>query len=122
MLSLAFNLINEVDVAETEAKMARYEKENKDSIAANEARSVCPILLHLIMKLDIGWRWNQQANELKKSSYQEEVEKQEKEQRLEDYRRELEEEKLMKEREKMDLIRELVKWHKNVFQCTLSID
>jgi hypothetical protein len=38
---LAFNLINEVDVAETEAKMARYEKENKDSIAANEARSVC---------------------------------------------------------------------------------
>jgi hypothetical protein len=33
-------LINEVDVAETEAKMARYEKENKDSIAANEARSV----------------------------------------------------------------------------------
>ncbi|CAO3687905.1 unnamed protein product [Umbelopsis ramanniana] len=83
---ITFNLINEVDVAETEAKMARYEKENKDSIAANEARSV---------------------NELKKSSYQEEMEKQEKEQRLADYRRQLEEEKLMKEREKSDLIREL---------------
>jgi len=83
---ITFNLINEVDVAETEAKMARYEKENKDSIAANEARS---------------------ANELKKSSYQEEVEKQEKEQRLADYRRELEEEKLLKEREKLELIREL---------------
>ncbi|KAI8578986.1 hypothetical protein K450DRAFT_244458 [Umbelopsis ramanniana AG] len=83
---ITFNLINEVDVAETEAKMARYEKENKDSIAANEARSV---------------------NEMKKSSYQEEIEKQEKEQRLADYRRQLEEEKLLKEREKLDLIREL---------------
>jgi hypothetical protein len=50
-----------------------------------------------------------QVNELKKSSYQEEMEKQEKEQRLADYRRQLEEEKLLKEREKSDLIRELVR-------------
>lgn len=53
--------------------------------------------------------WNPQVNELKKSSYQEEMEKQEKEQRLADYRRQLEEEKLLKEREKSDLIRELVR-------------
>ncbi|KAM3589492.1 TFIIH/NER complex subunit, variant 2 [Umbelopsis sp. WA50703] len=84
---ITFNLINEVDVAETEAKMAQYEKENKDIIAANEART---------------------ANEQKTSSYQEELEKKEKEQRLEDYRRQLEEERVMREKEKLEFIRELV--------------
>ncbi|KAJ2962923.1 hypothetical protein NQZ79_g1964 [Umbelopsis isabellina] len=83
---ITFNLINEVDVAETEAKMAQYEKENKDIIAANEARI---------------------ENEQKTSSYQEELEKKEKEQRLEDYRRQLEEERQMREKEKNELIREL---------------
>lgn len=76
-----------MDVAETEAKMAQYEKENKDIIAANEARS---------------------ENEQKTSSYQEQLEKKEKEQRLEDYRRQLEEERQMREKEKNELIRELV--------------
>jgi hypothetical protein len=37
---LAFNLMNEVDVAETEAKIAAYEMENKDSIAKNQAKMV----------------------------------------------------------------------------------
>ena len=32
--------MNEVDVAETEARITAYEMENKDSIAANEARMV----------------------------------------------------------------------------------
>lgn len=32
--------MNEVDVAETEARISAYELENKDSIAANEARMV----------------------------------------------------------------------------------
>jgi CDK-activating kinase assembly factor MAT1 len=32
--------MNDVDVAETEAKINAYEMENKDSIAANQARIV----------------------------------------------------------------------------------
>jgi CDK-activating kinase assembly factor MAT1 len=32
--------MNNVDVAETEAKIDAYEMENKDSIAANQARMV----------------------------------------------------------------------------------
>jgi CDK-activating kinase assembly factor MAT1 len=32
--------MNEVDVAETEAKIAAYEMENKDSIAKNQAKMV----------------------------------------------------------------------------------
>lgn len=37
---ITFNLINEVDVAETEARITAYELENKEAIAANEARLV----------------------------------------------------------------------------------
>lgn len=37
---ITFNLMNEVDVAETEARITAYELENKEAIAANEARLV----------------------------------------------------------------------------------
>ncbi|KAI7866121.1 CDK-activating kinase assembly factor MAT1-domain-containing protein, partial [Spinellus fusiger] len=88
---LAFNLMNEVDVAETEAKIAAYENENKDSIAANQARMV---------------------NEQRFMNYQEELEKQQREQKREEYLQQLEEERKQKEHEKAEIIKELASSNK----------
>lgn len=38
-LRLVFNLVNGVDLAETEARMKRYESDNRDSIVTNSARA-----------------------------------------------------------------------------------
>ncbi|KAI8099363.1 CDK-activating kinase assembly factor MAT1-domain-containing protein [Halteromyces radiatus] len=84
--------MNDVDVAETEARINAYEVENKDSIAANQARSV---------------------NENRFQSYQEELEKQEKEHRREEYMQQLENERRQKEQEKSDLIKELASTNKS---------
>lgn len=89
---VAFNLMNEVDVAETEAKIAAYEMENKDSIAANQAKNV---------------------NEQRFRSYQDEMEKQEREQKREEYLQQLEEERKEKEMEKSDIISELASTNKS---------
>ncbi|KAI9321916.1 CDK-activating kinase assembly factor MAT1-domain-containing protein [Dichotomocladium elegans] len=83
---ITFNLMNEVDVAETEARITAYETENKDSIAANEARI---------------------ANEQRYQNYQDEVERQQREQKREKYLELLEEERRQKEHEKAEIIREL---------------
>lgn len=92
LFDLAFNLMNEVDVAETEAKIAAYEMENKDSIAANQAKN---------------------ANEQRFRSFQDEMEKQEKEQKREEYLQQLEEERKIKEIEKSDIISELATTNKS---------
>ncbi|KAI9304099.1 CDK-activating kinase assembly factor MAT1-domain-containing protein [Cunninghamella echinulata] len=84
---ITFNLMNEVDVAETEARINAYEVENKDIIAANQAKL---------------------ANESRFQSYQEELEKKEKEHRREEYLQQLEEERKQKAHEKSELIKELV--------------
>ncbi|KAK4520254.1 Aa_trans domain-containing protein [Mucor velutinosus] len=89
---ITFNLMNEVDVAETEAKIAAYEMENKDSIAANQAKNV---------------------NEQRFRSYQDEMEKQEREQKREEYLQQLEEERKQKEMEKSDIISELASTNKS---------
>lgn len=89
---ITFNLMNEVDVAETEAKIAAYEMENKDSIAANQAKNV---------------------NEQRFRSYQDEIEKQEREQKREEYLQQLEEERRLKEIEKSDIITELATTNKS---------
>ncbi|KAI8366631.1 CDK-activating kinase assembly factor MAT1-domain-containing protein [Radiomyces spectabilis] len=89
---ITFNLMNEVDVAETEARITAYELENKESIAENQARL---------------------ANEQRYSSYQDELEKQEREQKREDYLRQLEEERREKELEKAELIKELATSNKS---------
>lgn len=89
---IAFNLMNEVDVAETEAKIAAYEMENKDSIAANQAKN---------------------ANEQRFRSFQDEMEKQEREQKREEYLQQLEEERKIKEIEKSDIISELATTNKS---------
>ncbi|KAI8360004.1 CDK-activating kinase assembly factor MAT1-domain-containing protein [Blakeslea trispora] len=89
---ITFNLMNEVDVAETEAKIAAYEQENKDSIAANQARSV---------------------NEQRVRSYQDELDKQEREQKQKEYLQQLEEERRQKELEKSDIIAELANSNKS---------
>lgn len=84
--------MNEVDVAETEAKIAAYELENKDSIAANQAKSV---------------------NEQRFRSYQDEMEKKEKEQKREEYLQQLEDERKQKEIEKSSIISELASTNKS---------
>lgn len=89
---ITFNLMNEVDVAETEAKIAAYEMENKDSIAANQAKNI---------------------NEQRFRSYQDEIEKQEREQKREEYLQQLEEERRLKEIEKSDIITELATTNKS---------
>ncbi|KAI9250594.1 CDK-activating kinase assembly factor MAT1-domain-containing protein [Phascolomyces articulosus] len=89
---LAFNLMNEVDVAETEARITAYEMENKDSIAANEARMV---------------------NEQRYKNFQDELEKQQREQKREDYMKLLEEERRQKEHEKAEIIKELATSNKS---------
>ncbi|KAI8340918.1 CDK-activating kinase assembly factor MAT1-domain-containing protein [Chlamydoabsidia padenii] len=89
---ITFNLMNDVDVAETEAKIDAYEAENKDSIAANQARI---------------------ANEARFHTYQEELQKQEKEHRREEYMQQLEQERRQKEQEKTDLIKELASTNKS---------
>ncbi|KAI8354559.1 CDK-activating kinase assembly factor MAT1-domain-containing protein [Choanephora cucurbitarum] len=89
---ITFNLMNEVDVAETEAKIAAYEQENKDSIAANQARSV---------------------NEQRVRSYQDELDKQEREQKHKEYLQQLEDERRQKELEKSDIIAELANSNKS---------
>ncbi|KAI8140585.1 CDK-activating kinase assembly factor MAT1-domain-containing protein, partial [Fennellomyces sp. T-0311] len=89
---VAFNLMNEVDVAETEAKITAYELENKDSIAANEARM---------------------ANEQRFMNYQDELEKQQREQKREEYLNLLEEERRQKEHEKAEIIKELATSNKS---------
>jgi CDK-activating kinase assembly factor MAT1 len=88
----AFNLMNEVDVAETEARIAAYKMENEDSIAANQAKNV---------------------NEKRFRSYQDEIEKQEREQKREEYLQQLEEERKLKEMEKSDIITELATTNKS---------
>ncbi|KAI8993405.1 CDK-activating kinase assembly factor MAT1-domain-containing protein [Pilobolus umbonatus] len=90
--TIAFNLMNEVDVAETEAKIAVYERENKDSIAANQAKTL---------------------NENRFRNYQDELEKQEKEQKRDEYLLQLEEERKMKEVEKAEIIAELANTNKS---------
>ncbi|KAI9497905.1 CDK-activating kinase assembly factor MAT1-domain-containing protein [Zychaea mexicana] len=92
MVKSAFNLMNEVDVAETEARITAYEMENKDSIAANEARM---------------------ANEQRYMSYQDQLEKQQREQKREEYLMLLEEERRQKEHEKAEIIRELATSNKS---------
>ncbi|KAI8085617.1 CDK-activating kinase assembly factor MAT1-domain-containing protein [Thamnidium elegans] len=89
---ITFNLMNEVDVAETEAKIAAYEMENKDSIAANQAKN---------------------ANEQRFRSFQDELEKKEREQKREEYLQQLEEERKIKEIEKSDIISELATTNKS---------
>ncbi|KAI8638277.1 CDK-activating kinase assembly factor MAT1-domain-containing protein [Parasitella parasitica] len=89
---ITFNLMNEVDVAETEAKIAAYEMENKDSIAANQAKNV---------------------NEQRFRNYQDEMEKKEREQKREEYLQQLEEERKQKEIEKSDIISELASTNKS---------
>ncbi|KAI7907257.1 CDK-activating kinase assembly factor MAT1-domain-containing protein, partial [Cokeromyces recurvatus] len=89
---IAFNLMNEVDVAETEAKIAAYEMENKESIAANQAKLL---------------------NEQRYRNYQDELEKKEREQKREEYLKQLEEERKMKEIEKSDIITELATSNKS---------
>ncbi|CAO3687972.1 unnamed protein product [Rhizopus stolonifer] len=89
---MTFNLMNEVDVAETEARIAAYEMENKDSIAANQAKNM---------------------TEQRFRSYQSEMEQQEKEQKREDYMHQLEEERKLREQEKADLIAELASTNKS---------
>lgn len=84
--------MNEVDVAETEARIAAYEQENKESIAANQAKNV---------------------NEQRFRSYQSELEKHEKEQKREEYLQQLEEERKLKEQEKAELIAELASTNKS---------
>ncbi|GAA5794863.1 hypothetical protein HPULCUR_000211 [Helicostylum pulchrum] len=84
--------MNEVDVAETEAKIAAYEMENKDSIAANQAKN---------------------ANEQRFRSFQDELEKKEREQKREEYLQQLEEERKIKEIEKSDIISELATTNKS---------
>lgn len=84
--------MNEVDVAETEARIAAYEMENKDSIAANQAKNM---------------------TEQRFRSYQSEMEQQEKEQKREDYMHQLEEERRLREQEKADLIAELASTNKS---------
>lgn len=84
--------MNEVDVAETEAKIAAYEMENKDSIAANQAKD---------------------ANEQRFRSFQDELEKKEREQKREEYLQQLEEERKIKEIEKSDIITELATTNKS---------
>ncbi|KAI9469719.1 MAG: CDK-activating kinase assembly factor MAT1-domain-containing protein [Benjaminiella poitrasii] len=89
---ITFNLMNEVDVAETEAKIAAYEMENKESIAANQAKML---------------------NEQRYRNYQDELEKQEREQKREEYLKQLEEERKIKEMEKSDIISELATTNKS---------
>ncbi|CDH55945.1 cdk-activating kinase assembly factor [Lichtheimia corymbifera JMRC:FSU:9682] len=89
---ITFNLMNEVDVAETEARISAYELENKDSIAANEARM---------------------ANEQRFQNYQDEFERQQREQKREEYLQLLEEERRQKEQEKADIIKELATTNKS---------
>lgn len=84
--------MNEVDVAETEARIAAYELENKDSIAANQAKNV---------------------NEQRFRSYQDEMEKKEREQKREEYLHQLEEERKQKEMEKSSIISELATTNKS---------
>ncbi|CAO3608381.1 unnamed protein product [Cunninghamella echinulata] len=84
--------MNEVDVAETEARINAYEVENKDIIAANQAKL---------------------ANESRFQSYQEELEKKEKEHRREEYLQQLEEERKQKVHEKSELIKELASTNKS---------
>ncbi|KAI8973586.1 CDK-activating kinase assembly factor MAT1-domain-containing protein [Mycotypha africana] len=89
---ITFNLMNEVDVAETEARIAAYEQENKDSIAANQAKS---------------------ANEQRYRLYQDELEKKEKETKREEYIKQLEDERKLKEMEKSEIIAELATSNKS---------
>ncbi|KAI9272582.1 CDK-activating kinase assembly factor MAT1-domain-containing protein [Sporodiniella umbellata] len=89
---MTFNLMNEVDVAETEARIAAYEMENKDSIAANQAKNM---------------------TEQRFRTYQSELEQQEKEHKREEYMNQLEEERKTKEQEKADLIAELASTNKS---------
>ncbi|OZJ04312.1 hypothetical protein BZG36_03168 [Bifiguratus adelaidae] len=83
---ITFNLINNVDIDETQAKMRQYEQENKDVIAANEAR---------------------RQNESKITSYQQELERKQKRELREQYMKQIEEEQRIKDAEKQALIREL---------------
>lgn len=89
---LAFNLMNEVDVAETEATIAKYEKENKDSIAYNQSLSY---------------------NEDRKRTYDDTVAEEERKLRHEEYVKQLEEEHKAKELEKLEIITELATTNKS---------
>ncbi|KAL1931937.1 hypothetical protein VTP01DRAFT_8993 [Rhizomucor pusillus] len=89
---ITFNLMNEVDVAETEARITAYELENKEAIAANEARL---------------------ANEERYKSYQDEIERQQREQKREEYLKTLEEERRQREQEKAEIIKELATTNKS---------
>ncbi|KAG0164589.1 TFIIH/NER complex subunit [Apophysomyces sp. BC1034] len=89
---ITFNLMNEVNVAETKAQIAAYEMENKDSIAENQARM---------------------ANEQRYKNFQEELEKQQKEQKREEYLQQLEEERRQREHEKAEIIKELATSNKS---------
>ncbi|ORY96149.1 CDK-activating kinase assembly factor MAT1-domain-containing protein [Syncephalastrum racemosum] len=89
---ITFNLMNEVDVAETEARITSYELENKESIAANEARM---------------------ANEQRYQSYQDEIERQQRDQKREDYLQLLEEERRQREQQKAEVIKELATTNKS---------
>lgn len=45
VVTAVFNLMEGVDIVETEAKIALYEKENAESIARNAAQNVCILVL-----------------------------------------------------------------------------
>ncbi|KAI8063178.1 CDK-activating kinase assembly factor MAT1-domain-containing protein [Gongronella butleri] len=89
---ITFNLMNGVDVDETEARITAYEMENRDNIAENQARSM---------------------NESRYQTYQEELQKREREQRREDYLKQLEDERRQRAHEKSDLLMELANTNKS---------
>ncbi|RUS35485.1 CDK-activating kinase assembly factor MAT1-domain-containing protein [Jimgerdemannia flammicorona] len=88
----SWNLINGVDIDATQARVQRYEKENKEIIAANESK---------------------RANEDKYLSIQLELEKERKQQQREAYQRELEEEETAKKANEIEAIEELANSNKS---------
>jgi CDK-activating kinase assembly factor MAT1 len=81
-----------VDVAETEAKIQAYEKENKDIISVNATRY---------------------ENEKRAMKFQDRIDKEEREQRHQEYVEQLEEERRAKQMEKADIITELATTNKS---------
>lgn len=129
---IAWNLINGVDIDATQARVQRYERENKEIIAKNENMRVC-WNVYLFLFYMQWWRrynhfvtnhalcllyWRFQANEDKFFSIQLELEKERKSQQREAYQRQLEEEESAKKASEIEAIEELVRWNWLMQTCT----
>ncbi|KAG5455866.1 MAG: CDK-activating kinase assembly factor MAT1-domain-containing protein, partial [Olpidium bornovanus] len=114
---ITFNLVNGVDVEDTEARIQRFARENRELIAANSIREVGiarSLASHKPTKRRRHSRltWNTlcaQANEQRLIGLRGEQEKLEKKLQHEAYLRAIEEEKAMLRAEKEEIISEMVR-------------